>query len=77
MTTTPGTRTLTRVGTAWHDAEQAALVALDPTGWHGQITAEVDTWFGALAFWHDLTPAASSMMVPSRRSLDRPRSTRC
>ncbi len=32
MTTTPDTRTLTRVGTAWDDAERAALLALDPTG---------------------------------------------
>ena len=58
MTTTLDTRTLTRVGTAWDDAERAALLRARPNGltWP-QITAEVDTWFSALAFWHDLHPA--------------------
>jgi len=48
------------VGTAGDDAERAALVALlrarpDGPTWP-QITAEVATWFSALAFWHDLHP---------------------
>jgi DNA processing protein len=52
--------TLTRVGTAWDDAERAALIALlrtrpDGLNWR-QITAEVDARDSALALWNELYP---------------------
>ncbi len=52
--------TLTRVGTAWDDAERVALVALlraRPNGltWP-QITAEVDRHASAVSVWDELHP---------------------
>ncbi|CAN5751989.1 hypothetical protein BH18ACT7_BH18ACT7_25690 [soil metagenome] len=52
--------TLTAVGTAWDDAERAALVALLRTRPDGlkwpHITAEVDARSSALALWRELHP---------------------
>lgn len=62
LTTPSNAFTLTHMGTAWDDAERAALVALlrtrpDGLTWR-RITNEVDARDSALAFWHELHPAS-------------------
>jgi DNA processing protein len=60
LTTPSDALTLPPMGTAWGDAERAALVALLRTRPDGmqwpQITAEVDARSSALALWHELHP---------------------